>query len=158
MAVIFRELMDAFEFVNLNQGMNEAYVDKQSGKIYWHNEDEADLEGGLYDELPDDIEDEEKYVPVPDKRSLDLGKPLVLDFASQYLADDFDQIRRIFSRRGAYGHFKDLLARRRALDRWYEFEAKAQERALRVWCEVNSIEIAEDTDASSRVSPRNQNE
>lgn len=30
------------------------------------------------DELPDDIDDEEKYVALPDKRELGLGKPLVL--------------------------------------------------------------------------------
>jgi hypothetical protein len=32
------------------------------------------------EELPDDI-DNEKYIAIPDKRELDLGKPLVLDFA-----------------------------------------------------------------------------
>jgi hypothetical protein len=29
------------------------------------------------------------------------------------------------------------------LERWYDFEAKATERALREWCELNSIELAD---------------
>jgi hypothetical protein len=33
------------------------------------------------DELPDDIDDDEKYFQIPHKRELDLGKPLVLVFA-----------------------------------------------------------------------------
>lgn len=33
------------------------------------------------EELPDDLEDSERYIAIPDKRELDLGKPLVLTFA-----------------------------------------------------------------------------
>ena len=95
------------------------------------------------DELPDDIEDNEKYVPIPDKRELDLGKPLVLDFARQFLPNDIDEVRRIFTRKGAYARFKDLLDRRGALDHWYDFEAKVEEKALRMWCDLNSIEVGD---------------
>jgi hypothetical protein len=28
-----------------------------------------------------------------------------------------------------------------ALDRWHDFEAKAEESALREWCKLNSIEL-----------------
>ncbi len=93
--------------------------------------------------LPDDIEDDEKYLAIPDKRELDLGQPLALDFARQVLPRDFDEVRRMFSRRGAYVSFKHLLAQRRVLEQWYDFEQKATERALREWCELNSIELAD---------------
>jgi hypothetical protein len=95
MPVSFNELIDAFLFVNSGGFGNDAFVDKKSGKIYWRfgHDDE------MNEELPDDIEAAAKYIPVPDKRELDLGKPLVLDFTRQYLADDFDQVARIFSRR-----------------------------------------------------------
>jgi hypothetical protein len=59
------------------KGENEAYLDRQSGKIYWHSEF-----GDNDEELPDNIDDE-KYISIPDKRGLDLGKPLVLDFARE---------------------------------------------------------------------------
>jgi len=39
----------------------------------------------LNDALPDDIEGDKKYIAIPDKRELDLGKPLALDFAREFL-------------------------------------------------------------------------
>ena len=137
--VSFRELLNAFEFVNF-QGDNEAFICRQTGKIYWQIEDAPEDEP---EELPDDIENEEKYVAVPNKRELDLGKPLVLDFAREFLPDELDYIRDMFSRRGAYGQFKALLARRKAVNLWHDFEDKAQERALRDWCEDNSIALTD---------------
>jgi hypothetical protein len=80
-------------------------------------------------------------VALPEKRELGLGKPLVLAFAGEYLPDDFDDVREAFSRRGAYLKFKNLLARRGAIDRWHAFEAKATVQALRDWCARNEIEI-----------------
>src|SRR5215469_3955560 len=114
MAVSFSDLQLAFECVSSGgMGENKAYLDRQSGKIYWHSEFGDDDE-----ELPDDIDDE-KYISIPDKRELDLGEPLVLDFAREFLPDDYDEVRHIFSRKGAYRRYKDLLMRRGALERWY---------------------------------------
>ena len=156
MPVSWNDLLLAFEFVSgAPMGEHQAFLCKTSGRIYWRSDsfdefDELpeDLEGGKKaadetDELPDDIEDEDKYLAIPDKRELDLGKPLALDFASEFLPQDFADVRRMFSKRRAYANFKALLARRKALDRWYDFEAKATEKALRAWCEANSIEIGE---------------
>jgi hypothetical protein len=95
------------------------------------------------DKLPADILDETKYLPVPGKRDLDLGSHLVFDFVREHLPRDYDEVRRIFSRRGAYSKFKDLLARQNAVEGWYDFESRATEKALREWCELNSIEIEE---------------
>jgi hypothetical protein len=72
-----------------------------------------------------------------------LGKPLVLDFAREFLADDCDEVRQIFSRRGAYRRYKELLVRRGALERWYDFSNKSEETALREWCAENGIELSE---------------
>jgi len=122
MAVSFSDLQLAFEFVSSGgMGENEAYLDRQSGKIYWHSE-----VGDNDEELPDDIDDE-KYISIPDKRELNLGKPLALDF----------------SRRGAYRRYKELLVRRSALERWYDFSNKSEETALREWCAENGIELSE---------------
>ena len=61
MAVSFSDLQLAFEFVSSGgMGENEAYLDRQSGKIYWHSEF-----GDNDEELPDDIDDE-KYISIPD--------------------------------------------------------------------------------------------
>ena len=138
MAVSFSDLQLAFEFVSSGgMGENEAYLDRQSGKIYWHSE-----VGDNDEELPDDIDDE-KYISIPDKRELDLGTPLVLDFAREFLADDYDEVRQIFSRRGAYLRYKELLVRRGAIERWDDFSNKSEETALREWCAENGIETSE---------------
>lgn len=143
MPVSFQQLLEAFEFVSVANGPGEhqAVLCRQTGKIYWHSEfSELDE---LNDELPDDVEDDEKYVTIPAKRELGLGKPLALDFTREFLPNDFDEVRYIFDRRGAYSKFRSLLARRNAVDRWHNFESKATERALREWCELNSIAVAD---------------
>jgi hypothetical protein len=141
MPASFQDILLGFEFVSSSLGLHEAYLCRRTGKVYWHSET-FDLEG-LEDELPDDVEDDANYVAIPDKRELGLGKPLALDFAREFLPKDFDEVRYMFSKRGAYQKFRALLIRRNALDRWYDFEAKATDRALREWCEVNSIEVAD---------------
>ena len=85
----------------------------------------------------------DQYISIPHKRELDLGKPLVLDFAREFLPVDYDEVRHIFSRRGAYRRYKDLLVRRGALERWYDFSNKSEETALREWCAENGIELSE---------------
>jgi hypothetical protein len=138
MPTSFTDLQDAFLFVSFGApGENEAYLDRQSGKIYCHSE-----YGDFDEELPDDI-DGDKYIHVPDKRELNLGERLVLDFVRQFLPGDYDEVRRIFSRKGAYGRYKDLLVERSALDCWYEFSNKAEEAALREWCAENGIELSD---------------
>jgi hypothetical protein len=123
MPVSFLDLQLALEFVSSGgMGENEAYLDRQSGKIYWHSEF-----GDNDEELPDDIDDE-KYIAIPDKKELDLGKPLVLDFAREFLPDDYDEVRHIFSRRGAYRRYKDLLVRRSALERGTIFRTRLRKR------------------------------
>jgi hypothetical protein len=96
MRVSLKDLREAFEFVCASGGEeHQAFLCKQSGKFYYHSELGDDL-----DSLPDDIDDGEKFLPIPDKRELDLGKPLALNFARQFLPGDFDEVRQFFSQRG----------------------------------------------------------
>jgi hypothetical protein len=78
MPVSFSDLQLAFEFVSSGgMGENEAYLDRRSGKIYWHSE-----VGDNDEELPDDIDDE-KYISIPDKRELDLGTRSIISASSR---------------------------------------------------------------------------
>src|SRR5436309_3442566 len=70
------------------------------------------------------------------KQDLGPGKALALDFAREFLPEDFDDVRDMFGRRGAYRNFRALVSKRRVLERWYDFEAKATKRAVREWCEL----------------------
>ena len=140
MPTSFSDIELAFEFVSSTSvGTNEAFLCRRTGKIYWRSDSLDELD----EEIPDDLEDEEKYIAIPGKRDLDLGRPLVMDFAREFLPNDFDEVRYMFSRSGAYKKFRALVTRRNVLDRWYEFESKATERALREWCELNAIELAD---------------
>jgi hypothetical protein len=141
MPVSLKDIREAFEFVCAagGGGEHQAFLCKQSGKLYCHSDLCDDL-----DILPDDIDDSEKFLQIPDKRELDLGKPLALDFARRFLPGDFDNVRQFFSGRGAYARFKNLLDRRGVLDQWYDFDAEAEERALRKWCDLNSIEVSDE--------------
>jgi hypothetical protein len=115
---------------------SEAFLSKDTGAIYCHSEYSDDL-----DELPSDIDEGDKYLAIPHKNDLELGKRLALRFAEEFLPDDLGKVREIFSRRGAYARYKDLLEARGALSRWYDYEASAQKQALREWCSVHGVEI-----------------
>lgn len=140
MPVPFADLLLAFEFVSTaGLGEHQAVVDRESGKIYFQSDV---LAGDPEEEWPADVDDE-KYVEIPHKHELDLGKALVFDFVSEVLPGEYEEVRRIFSRRGAYGRFKSLLVQRGALDRWYDFSNQAEEAALRAWCVDNAIEVSD---------------
>jgi hypothetical protein len=128
----------AFEFASAGDEC-AAYVCRQTGEIYYVGGDQ--YSGEPDDEVPDDIDDGSKYAAVPGKRELDLGKPMVLAFAREVLPEDFNEIRDIFSKRGAYQKFKGLLDRRGAIDRWHAFENETTRAALRAWCEAEAIEL-----------------
>lgn len=137
----FADIRDAFDMANMGgPADHKALICRKTGKVYYlYSEYSGQAE--FSDELPDDADDEEKYAWAPNKRELDLGKAMVLDFAREVMPADFEEIRGIFGRRGAYQNFKALLARKGARDRWHEYEAKATEEALRNWCSLNDIEL-----------------
>jgi hypothetical protein len=79
MPTSFKDILEAFEFVGMSGSLGEnlAFLCRRTGKIYWHSEFSEVAE--LNDELPDGVSDEEKYIAIPDKLELGLGKPLERD-------------------------------------------------------------------------------
>lgn len=142
--VTYEEISSAFEFVGSSAPMeHSAYISLDTGHIYWASE-----LASMDEELPDDLDTSDRYLVVPHKTELDLGKNLALRFAAQELPDSFEQVASIFRRKGAYGRFKQLLEDNGVLENWYKFEAEVTEKALRDWCAANDIQIVE-TSASS---------
>lgn len=80
-------------------------------------------------------------MPVPDKYELDVGTKLVFDFAAQYLAEQYDDVRSIFRQKGAYRRFKDLLQHRGLLEKWYSYSEEQIANALEQWCESEGLGI-----------------
>jgi hypothetical protein len=75
-----------------------------------------------FDPLPDDIDDEARYVPVPDQHGLELGKPLALEFTRTQLPACYEQVCAMFAHRGAYARFRDLLEHHQSLDALHQWE------------------------------------
>jgi hypothetical protein len=140
--VNYDDLELAFEFIS--SGMpteHRAYIAVETGMIYWVSES-SDLD----EEVPDDLGENDRYIELPTKSDLGLGRPLALRFAKEHVPNEYERIWQFFSRRGAYARFKDLLEARGQLDAWYAFEAEHTRRAILDWCAVHEIKaIRENT-------------
>ena len=135
------ELRLAYEFVSTGGfGENKAYLSLDTGKIHLVSDFGDVMEE---DQPPDDVETSDRYLAIPHKNELDLGRDLVLRFVDRELPDDLDAVEDMFRRKGAYGRFKQLLESRGALDRWHDYEDRAIEEALQGWCEENGVRVAE---------------
>lgn len=134
MNIKFSDVLDLFEFVNFGSSFShEGYICKESGKSYFYSE-----LGDNEEELPDDINDE-KYLVIPHKNELNLGNNLVFDFVQEYLPTEYENVRSIFNRKGAYARFKSLLEGENKLEEWYKFEATKTEQALSEWLKQQGI-------------------
>jgi hypothetical protein len=132
-----QELEIAVDFVSAGAEVDAcAYVCRETGKIYWLSSDHQD------DDLPEDLDDATRYLPVPSKNDLDLGRRLVLDYVAEALPDDYDTVAGYFRRRGAYRAFRALLEARGKLDEWYAFANRATDAALRDWCAEHDLQLA----------------
>lgn len=134
----YSDLEMAFLFVSMSPpDENYAYLNKETGDTYYVSE------FGDADDLPDDLDENEDYISIPHKNDLELGRNLVYDFVAANLPDAFEKVRSIFSSKGAYARYKDLLEYNGQLEAWYEFENKATEQALRQWCNDNDINMTD---------------
>jgi hypothetical protein len=130
-SVKYDDLENAYSFVSAAGSFDAAaYICRESGKVYW----ECDEYGDEF-EVSEDVGDRKKFVQVPDKFDLDLGKGLVFRFVRESLSEYKEDVSRIFRRRGAYTRFKDFLFDRGKLDAWYAFENSSTEEVLRLWAE-----------------------
>jgi len=142
--VTFREIQDAFFFVNSDEyGLNIAILCKDTGQIFYRSESET------IDEIDDEDElDCDEIIRIPHKNDLGLGRELVFEFAGQHLADEYQHVQQIFQSRGAYGRFKDLLEHRGLLQSWYDFENRREEEELLQWCVDEEIELTSEQENS----------
>ena len=135
------EIQDAYIFVTMaNYGENTALFDKKTGKFYLHS-DLCDMDE-MEDQLADEDYDAEVHIEIPDKNDLGLGQNLVFEFVEKFLPEDKKKISQIFNKRGAYSRYKDFLASKDLLDKWYDFENKKELIALSEWCKENEIDIS----------------
>ena len=131
------DLLMAFDWVSSDAAMESAaFVCLDTGAIHWVS---ADLE--MEDEVPEDIETSDRYLAIPDKRDLDLGRNLAVRFADEMLPGATRTVQEFFSHPGAYANFKAFLEHQGGLQSWYDYEARAIEGALREWSEEHGIQV-----------------
>ncbi|MBN1425281.1 hypothetical protein JXA88_12065 [Candidatus Fermentibacteria bacterium] len=136
--ITYSDIEAAFSFVSsAPQYANSAFVSRVTGEVFYRS-DMADV-----DEVPEDAEFDDDFVSIPHKNDLGLGRSLAFAFADGIGGELPWRVREIFRRRGAYGRFKDLLARRGVLETWYEFEARETKDRLLEWCKENSLKVEE---------------
>ena len=134
--VKFTDIDMAFEFASSSSfSDNEAFLCLKTGKIYYS----SDLIDEDEEPLPDDIYDNQKYIPIPSKQELDLGRALVLEFMDKYLSLDYELVYSMFRKAGAYSRYKNYLLKVNKLDEWHQYENNAQTEALKDWCSDNEI-------------------
>ena len=143
--VKYDDLSLAFEFVSAGLPMeHNAYISIDTGQIYWI----SDL-NPTEEEVPDDLETSDRYIAIPHKNDLGLGRSLALRFAEQELPQCYERAKAFFRSRGAYARFKQLLESEGVLEKWYKFEEESVEKALRDWCAENDIQLIEKGDELS---------
>lgn len=133
------QLQNAMEWASSDFLDNEAYICRQTGKIYWIVGDPGMIDEE--EEIPEDIHKSDRYLAVPDKRDLDLGNQLAFDFAAQYQAKHYDEVRDMFRRQGAYRRFKDFLERKDMLEKWYAYSDEQAAQALGEWCDAAGLSV-----------------
>src|SRR5689334_1662562 len=122
-SVKWSELIEAFEFANFGGPFeSQAFVDLDTGSFHCIS-DPLDLD----EETPVGLETSDRYLALPHKNDLDLGRRLALSFTEERLPGDLDRVLSYFHKSSAYGRFKELLGDRAVLEEWYAFEKEATE-------------------------------
>lgn len=138
MQVKIDDIEMAIEFASSGMFDSEALINIETGEIHYV--------GDVVDEpTPSDIFEHKKYINIPGKAEFDLGKPVAIDFVSKNIPDKLDLAYKIFSRKGAYSEFKNLLASLNQLDNWYAHEQAALRVAALEWCSENGITVSNST-------------
>jgi len=113
-----------------------AYICLKTGKVWVTGLDDESAEEP---DMPNDLSDDEQYIMLPEKSELDLGRDLALAFVEQNLPSELDRVYTFFRCKGAYTHFKQMLAHFKLLDTWYAFEENQTELALQAWCRTHDF-------------------
>jgi hypothetical protein len=136
MAIKFSDIEHAFIYVSsAPMTAKTAILCKETGEIFYASDYDDE------NQIPEEIYFREDCIEIPHRNDLDLGRNLVSEFVEQYMPEDFERVREILRRKGAYGKYKDLLEDRNILQKWYDFENARQTETLREWCEDNEIAL-----------------
>ncbi|XQW83585.1 UPF0158 family protein [Thalassotalea piscium] len=121
----------AIEFTSSDFSDNHAYVNSETGEIFYAGD-------CVEEELPGDIDDN-KYILIPSRRDLNLGRRVAIDFAANVMPSELDNVYSMFRSRGAYSRFRSLLEHLDLIDKWHAFENETMRQAVIDWCKSKSV-------------------
>ncbi|SBS29301.1 hypothetical protein MAQ5080_01352 [Marinomonas aquimarina] len=136
MTATFSDIESAVEFVSSGDGMSEAYVDIQTGAIFY-------VDDVVEEEVPEDLYENSRYISLPGKYDLGLDKNTAIQFVAENLPAQLELAYEIFSKKGAYRRFKDFLNASDKLEAWYSYEERALRDAIIEWCQENNVPFSE---------------
>ena len=135
MDIAYEKIEEAYEFVSAAPlHAHRALLDTATGEVLLWSESNA------LDEFPD-VVDEARYLELPTRSELHLGKTLVLSFVESHIPEALAEVLEMFANRGPYPRFKKFLDRHDLLDQWYGFEGRETEKALRKWCGMKGLSL-----------------
>lgn len=130
------DLEMGLEFNSSQSFGNDVYIDTETSNIIFTGD-------FAVEESPADVAENDRYVLMPTKYELDLGKSIALQFACDVMNESMaDEVYSIFKNKGAYSKFKDFLENKGLLEQWYRHEEAQKKEALKEWCQDNNIQIA----------------
>ena len=89
-SVKYGDLEWAFTYVSASQGEHSAFVERDTGQIFWTSES-----GDQNDNPPEDVENLQRYLAVPHKNELELGRQQPPLFAGRRkMVQEFRSARR----------------------------------------------------------------
>lgn len=112
-----------------------AYVDRQTGATLWAGD-------GMEEPLPDDIDNEERYLPVPSRKELGIGRNDALAFTEEHAPQLLDRAEAIFRRAGAFQSFKVLMHDAGLLPQWYAHQHVRLWEALEEWVGEEGLQLS----------------
>lgn len=134
--IAMAELEAALDWTSASAGdESQAFIQRSTGAVFFQS-----LHDDFGQQLPEDIEDDTRYIAMPHKNDLALGRELVFGFVDAEAPQLAEQVHAAFRQKGAYGKFKTMLERAGLLERWYAFEAAATRTALLRWAKENGFE------------------
>ena len=118
-----------------------AFICRESGRILRTTDRDFDESGTSTGDLPDNLDDPQRYAIVPSHRDLQLGKRLAVRFAQAHAPAVIEDVHTCFASAGARERFDALMEGAGQLAAWRRHESDAVETALRSWAEDEGLVV-----------------
>ena len=144
--IALADLLAALEWAGHTGSDRMAFVCRSSGRIVLTSDSDFDDAGASLGDVPQDLDDPQRYAILPSHRDLQLGKRVAVRFAQAQAPQVIEDVHACFASAGARERFDALMAEAGQLQAWRAHEAAAVEAALRAWAEEEGLTV---TDAAA---------